>query len=116
MRRNTNLTVPSHRASALRSLAELFPNVTAMRISVLLSAARGNGHPVEENTVIEFGTSMMVFFELRLPLEPADKIHLENSDRSLGTDAVVVAVRDGVTYRAVAARFVGEVRNWILQG
>jgi len=46
----------------------------------------------------------------------ADKLHLENSDRSLGTDAVVVAVRDGVSHRAIAARFVAEVRNWIIQG
>jgi hypothetical protein len=116
MRRTTNLTIPSHSASALRSLADLFPGVTPMRISILVSATRGKGHLLEESTVIEFGTSMMVFFESRLPLELADKLHLENSDRSLGTDAVVVAVRDGVGQRAIAARFVAEVRNWIIQG
>jgi len=116
MRRTTNLTIPSHSASALRSLADLFPGVTPMRISISVSVARGKGHSLEESTVIEFGTSMMVFFESRLPLELADKLHLENSDRSLGTDAVVVAVRDGVSHRAIAARFVAEVRNWIIQG
>ena len=116
MRRTTNLTIPSHSASALRSLADLFPGVTPMRISILVSATRGKGHLLEESTVIEYGTSMMVFFESRLPLELADKLHLENSDRSLGTDAVVVAVRDGVSHRAIAARFVAEVRNWIIQG
>jgi hypothetical protein len=87
-----------------------------MRISILISVMRGEGHLMEESTVIEFGTSMMVFFESRLPLELADKFHLENSDRSLGTDAVVVAVRDGVSHRAIAARFMTEVRNWIIQG
>jgi len=116
MRQNTNLTIPSHSASALQSLAELFPNVTPMRIAILVSAARGSGHLVEENTIIEFGTSRMVFFESSLPLELADKVHLENADKSLGTDAVVVAVRDGVTHRAVAVRFVADVRNWIIQG
>jgi hypothetical protein len=116
MRRTTNLTITPHNASALRSLADLFPGVTPMRISISVSVARGKGHSLEESTVIEFGTSMMVFFESRLPLELADKLHLENSDRSLGTDAVVVAVRDGVSHRAIAARFVAEVRNWIIQG
>ena len=71
---------------------------------------------MEESAVIEFGTSMMVFFESRLPLQLTDKLHLENSDRSLRTDAVVVAIRDAVSHRAVAARFVAEVRNWIIQG
>jgi hypothetical protein len=116
MRRNTNLTIPPQSASALRSLAELFPGVTPMRIPILVSVARGKGHLLEESTVIEYGTSMMVFFESRLPLELAEKLHLKNSDRSLGTDAVVVAVRDGVSHRAIAARFVAEVRNWIIQG
>jgi hypothetical protein len=116
MRRTSNLTIESHSASALRSLAELFPSATPMRISILVSVARGNGHLLEESTVIEFGTSMMVFFESRLPLELAEKLHLENSDRSLGADAIVVAVRDGESHRAIAARFVGEVRNWIIQG
>jgi hypothetical protein len=114
--RQNNLTIPSQNAPALQSLAELFPNVTPMRIPIVVSTARGNGHLLEESTVIAYGTSMMVFFESRLPLELADRLHLKNSDRSLGTDAVVVAIRDGGACRAVAARFVAEVRNWILQG
>ena len=116
MRQTTNLAIPSQGASALRSLAGLFPNATPLRISISVSVVRGNGHLLEESTVIEFGTSMLVFFDSRLPLELTDKLHLENSDRSLGTDAVVVAIRDGVSHRAVAARFVAEVRNWIIQG
>jgi hypothetical protein len=114
--RQKNLTIPSQNASALQALAELFPNVTPMRIPILVSLGRGNGHLLEESTVIEHGTSTMVFFESRLPLELADRLHLENSDRSLGTDAVVVAIRDAGAHRAIAARFAAEVRNWILQG
>jgi hypothetical protein len=116
MGQTANLTTPSHSESALRSLAELFPNATPLRIPISVTVARGNGNLLKESTVIEFGTSMMVFFDSRLPLELADKLHLENSDRSLGTDAIVVAVRDGVRRRAIAARFVAEVRNWIVQG
>jgi hypothetical protein len=116
MRQTANLTTPSQGASALRTLAKLFPNAMPLRFSILVSVERGNGHHLEESAVIEFGTSMMVFFESRLPLQLTDKLHLENSDRSLRTDAVVVAIRDAVSHRAVAARFVAEVRNWIIQG
>ena len=116
MRQTTNLTPPSQSESVLRSLAELFPSATPLRISISVTISSGKGHLLEESTVIEFGTSMMVFFESRLPLELADKLHLENSDHSLGTDAVVVAVRDDISHRAIAARFVTEVRNWIVQG
>ncbi len=116
MRQTTNRTIPPQSESSLRGLAELFPNATPLRISIVVSVARGKGHLLEESTVIEFGTSMMVFFDSRLPLELTDKLHLENSDRSLGTDAVVVAIRDGVSHRAIAARFVAEIRNWIIQG
>jgi hypothetical protein len=116
MRQTTTRTIPPQSESALRNLAELFPNATPLRIAILVSLARGKGHVLEESTVIEFGTSMMVFFESRLPLELTDKLRLETSDRSLGTDAVVVAVRDGASRKAIAARFVSEVRNWIIQG
>jgi hypothetical protein len=116
MRQTANLQAPSHSDSALRSLADLFPTATPLRISILVSVARGNGHLLQESTVIEFGTSMMVFFESRLPLELADKLHLENSDRSLGTDAVVVAIRDGAGHKAIAARFAAQVRHWVIQG
>ena len=116
MRQTTNPTFPSQSESALRSLAELFPTATPLRISISVTMASGKGHLLGESTVIEFGTSMMVFFESRLPLELADKLHLENSDRSLGTDAIVVAVGDDASHRAIAARFVAEVRNWIVQG
>jgi hypothetical protein len=116
MRQTANLAIPSQSEPALRSLVELFPSATPLRISILVSVTRGNGHLLEESTVIEFGTSMMVFFASRLPLELADKLHLENSDRSLGAEAVVVAIRDDVSHRAIAARFVAEVRNWIIQG
>ena len=116
MRRTTNLAIPSQSTSALRSLAELFPSATPLRISILVRVVRGKGHLLEESTVIEFGTSRMVFFQSRLPLELTGKLHLENSDGSLGTDAIVVAIRDGGSHRAIAARCVAEVRNWIVQG
>jgi len=112
----SHLAVPSQGASALRGLAELFPNASPLRMPITVRATRGDGHRLEDHTVIEFGTSMIVFFDSRLPLELANKIQLENFDGSLRAEAVVVAVRDGAGRRAIAARFVAEVRNWIIQG
>jgi hypothetical protein len=102
--------------SALRRLVELFPDAIAMRIPVLVSVPRGRGQDLEENTAIEYGTSRIVFFESRLPLELDDKLRLENTDGSLQTEAAVVALRLNEGKRAVAARFVSEVRNWIVRG
>ncbi len=87
-----------------------------MRISISVTVSRGKGQGFEENTAIEYGTDNMVFFESRLPLELEDKFHLQNSDGSLEADALVVGLQFIGGRRAIAARFVTEVRNWILQG
>jgi hypothetical protein len=116
MRQAANSETLSQEKSALRRLAELFPGATPMRIPISVVVPRGKGQGLEENTAIEFGTSRMVFFESRLPLELEDKVHLQNSDGSFGAEATVVALRLNDGRRAIAARFVTEVRNWILQG
>jgi len=100
----------------LRRLVELFPGATPMRIPICVLVPRGKGQGLEEKTGIEYGTSRMVFFESRLPLEMDDKVHLRNSDGSLDADAIVVGLHFSEGRRAIAARFVSEVRNWILRG
>jgi len=115
MRQTPNLASLSQKESALLSLVELFPNATPLRIPILLRVTRGNGHFLEENTTIEFGTSRMVFFESQLPLELGERFHLRNSDRSLETEAIVVGVRVSDRQKAIAARFVADVRNWIVR-
>jgi hypothetical protein len=50
-----------------------------------------------------------------LPLEFADKLRLRNSDGTLDTEACVVAVQYNGGRTAVAARFTGEVANWIVK-
>lgn len=102
--------------SGLRALVELFPGATPMRIPICVLVPRGKGQGLEEKTAIEYGTARMVFFESRLPLDLDDEFHLQNSDGSLGADAVVVGLHFSEGHRTIAARFVAEVRNWILQG
>ena len=86
-----------------------------MRIPVRVTARRGPAQTLAENTIIEFGTAREVLFASSLPLEFEDRVLIENSDRSLQVEAAVVAVnvRDG--RKAVAARFLAEVSNWIIK-
>jgi hypothetical protein len=71
--------------------------------------------PAEEATVIEFGTAREVFFASALPLEFAEKLRIQNSDRSLDVEVQVVAVQYHEGQLAVAARFIGDVSNWIVK-
>jgi hypothetical protein len=116
MRQLENLETPTQEKSGIRRLVQLFPGATPMRIPISVIVPRGKGQGLEENTAIEYGNARMVFFESRLPLELEDKFHLHNSDGSLGADAIVVGLRFDDGRRAIAARFVTEVRNWIIQG
>jgi hypothetical protein len=50
-----------------------------------------------------------------LPLEFEDHVRVSNSDGSLDARATVVAVRYHDGRKAVAARFLAEVGNWIIK-
>jgi hypothetical protein len=65
--------------------------------------------------VIEFGTPHEVLFACNTPLEFADVLHLRNSDGSLDVEASVVAVQYQPGKTIVAARFRGDVPNWIVK-
>jgi hypothetical protein len=108
--------ISAQEKSGLRRLVELFPRPTPMRISISVSVSRAKGQALEENAATEYGVDPMLFFESRLPLELEDKLHLQNSDGSLAADAFVVGLHFRGGRRPIAARFVAEVRNWILQG
>ena len=106
--------------SLVGRLAQFFPDAIAVRIPVRVRSlgAHGSaaaGTPLEESTVIEYGTSQEVLFVSTLPLEFDDKVRLENSDGSLKIEGSVVAVQYQNGSTAVAARSVGPIRNWIIQ-
>ena len=65
--------------------------------------------------MIEFGTAREIFFASALPLEFAERLRVQNSDRSLDVEVQVVAVQYHEGQLAVAARFMGDVSNWILK-
>jgi hypothetical protein len=102
--------------SFVHRLSQFFPDATPVRIPVHVTGKTISGKPFSERTTIEFGTPREVIFASHLPLEFADTLQLENADGSLSTEVSVVAIHyfDGNT-TAVAARFVGDVANWIVK-
>ncbi len=99
----------------VEKLARLFPNALPVRIPVQVSAPPAGRRRLHEQTLIEFGTAREVLFASSLPLEFEDRVRLVNSDGSLDARATVVAVRYHNGTKAVAARFLNNVENWIIK-
>jgi hypothetical protein len=105
--------------SAVAGLARFFPEAAPVRIPIQLARTLEAGDSVAptftESTVIEFGTPREVLFACSTPFEFADGLRLRNSDGSLDVEASVVAVQYHPGSTIVAARFKGEVPNWIVK-
>ena len=115
MRRGKTIAKAAQKNSAVERLVAIFPEASPVRVPVLVVASRKEGRDLTENTVIEFGTSRVVFFFSRLPLELEEKILLRNADGSLGIEAIIIALQYEQGHRAIAARFLAEDRNWIIK-
>lgn len=102
-------------STCVEKLAQLFPEASPVRLAVRLSTVSAGRQRLQEQTIIEFGTSHEVLFSSSLPLEFEDQVRLVNGDRSLDVRATVVAVRYHSGRKAVAARFVDKVENWIIK-
>ncbi len=110
-------------ASAVAGLARFFPDATPVRMPVQLARTLQPGDSCSEHSVadftesivIEFGTPREVLFACTTPLEFADVLRLRNADGSLDIEAAVVAVQYHPGTTVVAARFRGEVPNWIVK-
>ena len=101
--------------TCIEKLALMFPGASPVRLPVRVAVLGSGEKRLEEAVVIEFGTAREVLFVSTLPLEFEDKVRISNSDGSLDARAKVVAVSYHEGRKAVAARFVGEVGNWIIK-
>ncbi|HEY6466773.1 MAG TPA: hypothetical protein VIY69_12320 [Candidatus Acidoferrales bacterium] len=101
--------------TCIEKLALLFPSASPVRIPVRVTTLGTRRRHLEEQTTIEFGTKQEVLFASTLPLEFEDRVRLANVDGSLDAQATVVAVRYHGGQKAIAARFTGEVGNWIIK-
>jgi hypothetical protein len=108
-------TASSSRESSTSKLAKFFPNATPVRVPVRLTRLGSANNTFSESTIIEFGTPREVLFTSTLPLEFADRVRLRNSEGTLDAEAYVVALQYSGAQTAVAARFEGEVANWIVK-
>ena len=109
----------AHNASIVAELARFFPDATSTRMPVQLARLAPGAEPAaahfSESIVIEFGTPNEVLFACRTPLEFGDELHLRNSDGTFDVDVSVVAVQYHPGNTLIAARFRGEVPNWIIK-
>ena len=101
--------------TACARLAHFFPQATPVRIPVQVSRLNAATAAAAEQTMIEFGTSAEVLFASALPLEFEDKIQVRNSDGTFDVKAEIVAMQLDQGTRAVAARFLQNVANWIIK-
>lgn len=106
---------PAANESPVCKLARLFPAAVPVRIPVSVSGGQVGGLSLHEKAVIEYGTENEVLFLSSLPLEFADRLHLRNTDGSLEADVSVVALQFHGANVVVAARFLGNVANWIVK-
>jgi hypothetical protein len=101
--------------TCIGKLAQLFPGGSVVRIPVRVTALGARRRKLQEQTTIEFGTAQEVLFTSTLPLEFEDRLRVANADGSLDAQATVIAVRYHGGRKAIAARFAGEVGNWIIK-
>jgi hypothetical protein len=111
----SEVTFASAGQTCIEKLAELFTGISPVRIPVRVLTTGAGRKRLQEQTVIEFGTAHEVLFSSTLPLEFEDRVRMLNSDGSLDAWATVVAVRYHHGRKAVAARFVGHIDNWIIK-
>ena len=111
----SEVTFASAGQTCIEKLAQLFTGISPVRIPVRVLTTGTGRKRLQEQTVIEFGTAHEVLFSSTLPLEFEDRVRMLNSDGSLDAWATVVAVRYHDGRKAVAARFVGHIDNWIIK-
>jgi len=100
--------------STVEKLAEFFPEAQPVSVPVRLRVSSPAGISFSHQTQIEFCTSREVLFTASVPLEFQERILLESACGSFTADASVAAIRYDNRERAVAARLVRRVPNWIL--
>jgi len=115
MRRGKGTVEAPEKNSAIERLVAIFPDASPVRVPVLVVASRKEGRDLKETTTIEFGTSRVVLFFSKLPLELDERIFLRNADGSLGIEATIIALQYEEGHRAIAAKFLAEDRNWIIK-
>ena len=115
MKRSSEATLTEHELSCAEQLARFFPQASAVRVPVQVTALRGGHTKLREATVLEFGNTEFAIFLSTLPLEFDDRVRIELHWKGFGADAVVIAVQYHEGRKAVAVRFVPGPCDWVTQ-
>ena len=96
-------------------LSRFFPEVGAVRIPVQVIALRPGRSQLRESTVLEFGGAKHGIFLSTLPLEFADHVKVQCSNKPGASEGSVVAVQYHEGRKAVAVRFLHGPCDWVTQ-
>jgi hypothetical protein len=116
VKRSTETAVSEHELGCAEQLARFFPDATAVRVPVQVTALRGGRARLREATVLEFGGTQHAIFLSTLPLEFEDRVRLQRDSHGAAVaDAIVVAVQYHEGRKAVAVKFVRGSCDWVMQ-
>ena len=115
MKRSTEIAVKEREADCAGQLARFFPEASAVRIPVQVTALRGGRSKLREATVVEFGGAQHAIFVSTLPLEFEDRVRVERELPGATADATVVAVQYHEGRKAVAVKFTQAIADWVKQ-
>ena len=100
--------------SGTARLAEFFPGAFPMQVPATVERREAN-QEAEIQAVIEFGTAREVIFSCRASLEIGESLRIYSPSCSLDATAKVVAIQVANEDYALAVRFTGGAKNWIIR-
>jgi hypothetical protein len=103
-------TLAEKELGGTEQLARFFPDVRPIGLPALLT--RNGCVSVREAVIVEFAGTERAIFTSSLPLEFADRVHLEN-ERGYKTEAKVVAVQYHHGKTAVAVQILNGPFSWM---
>jgi hypothetical protein len=105
VKRSNHTAVIEQEAGCAEQLSRFFPETTAVRIPVQVTALSSPGGKLKEATVLEFGGPEYAIFLCTLPVEFDDRVRLQRASENCACDASVVAVQYYEGRKAVAVKF-----------
>ena len=115
MRQSNAWPVTEVTQNCAEQLSRFFPQVSAVRVPVQVTALRVGTTRLREATVLEFGGREHAIFLSTLPLEFADRVKVECGQNAEATEGSVVAVQYHEGRKAVAIRFSHGPCHWVTQ-
>ncbi len=115
VKRSIDVTLPELEQSCADQLARFFPQASAVRIPVQITALRGGRTKLREAATVEYHASDFAIFVSTLPLEFDDRVRLERDRKGRAVEATVIAVQYHEGRKAVAVKFTQGPCDWVTQ-